>query len=295
MRDGVLYLRPTLTSDFLGAESALSNGATIDLWGSLPADQCTGNAFYGCQRTAGAGGNILNPIQSARIRSSRAFSFKYGRVEIRARLPQGDWIWPAMWMLPRWNAYGGWPASGEIDIMESRGNGPDYPAAAGGGHDSYSSTLHWGANWASNQYLKTHAEYKNPSGSLGNEFHTYGMLWTEEGIKTYIDSEANTVLDVKFPRGSSLWDRSGLDSENRANPWKGRGPSAPFDQKFFLLLNVAVGGTGLYFPEGMGGKPWSNKDEHAVNAFWNARAQWSNSWKGEKTAMAIDWVRVYQL
>ena len=55
---------------------------------------------------------------------------------------QGDWLWPAFWLLPKDGAYGTWPASGEIDIMESRGNAPGYP---GGGVNAFGSTLHWGA------------------------------------------------------------------------------------------------------------------------------------------------------
>jgi len=297
VRDGVLHLRPTLTQEFLGGdESLLRAGSTIDLWGSTPADQCTGNAFFGCARSAGGGGNILNPIQSARLRLARSFSFKYGRVEIRAQLPKGEWIWPALWMMPRWNAYGGWPASGEIDIMESRGNSPatfGNTPGVGGGHDSYSSTLHWGANWASNQYDKTHAEHTSPSGSLADDFHVFGLKWTADGITTYIDDESNTVLSVPFG-GESMWERSGLGDAGWNNPWEGRPNNAPFDQPFFLIMNVAVGGTGSYFPDGLGGKPWSNKDEHAVNAFWNARGQWMPTWKGEDTAMKIDWVRIYE-
>ena len=67
---------------------------------------------------------MINPIRSARLRSVKSFSFQYGRVEIKAKLPKGDWLWPAIWMLPAHNEYGQWPASGEIDIMESRGNDP---------------------------------------------------------------------------------------------------------------------------------------------------------------------------
>ena len=112
----------------------------MDMWGSSPADLCTGNSFYGCERTSGAGGNVINPIQSARIRTVDSVTVKYGRVEVSAKLPIGDWLWPAIWLVPRYNAYGAWPASGEVDIMESRGNGVDYPA---GGHNSVGSTLHW--------------------------------------------------------------------------------------------------------------------------------------------------------
>ena len=78
-------------------------------------------SFYGCERQ-GDGTNILNPISSARLRTSNSFAFTYGKVEARAKLPRGDWLWPAIWMLPLKQEYGLWPTSGEIDIMESRGN-----------------------------------------------------------------------------------------------------------------------------------------------------------------------------
>ena len=86
-----------------------------------PGDLCTSPSSYGCERT-GNGGNIINPISSARLRSANSFAFTYGKVEARAKLPLGDWLWPAIWMLPLKQEYGLWPTSGEIDIMESRGN-----------------------------------------------------------------------------------------------------------------------------------------------------------------------------
>ena len=67
------------------------------MWGGSVVDQCSGNNFYGCERTSGAGGNILNPIQSAKITTADSFHFKYGRVEVVAKLPEGDWLWPAIW------------------------------------------------------------------------------------------------------------------------------------------------------------------------------------------------------
>ena len=109
------------------------NGGQLDLFGGSPADKCTSGAFYGCTRSSD-GTHIINPIQSARIRTAETFNFKYGRVEVRAQLPKGDWIWPAIWMLPTHQQYGVWPASGEIDIVESRGNAAGYPA---GGVDEY--------------------------------------------------------------------------------------------------------------------------------------------------------------
>ncbi|CAF1142033.1 unnamed protein product, partial [Brachionus calyciflorus] len=87
VRDSVLHIRPTLTEDRIGQANLRSN-YRMDMWGGSPADECTGNNFYGCERIAGAGGNILNPIQSAKITTSTTFSIKYGRVEVRAKLPR---------------------------------------------------------------------------------------------------------------------------------------------------------------------------------------------------------------
>lgn len=289
-RDGVLYLKPTLTAETLNDQS-LMGGSEINLWGSTPADQCTGNAFFGCQRTAGGGGNVINPIQSARIRTAQSFSFRYGRVEIRAKLPKGDWIWPAMWMLPRFNQYGAWPASGEIDIMESRGNAPGY--AAGGGYDTFGSTLHWGPDYSRNQWALTHQVFKTKDGSnLHDTWHTYGLKWDETGMYTYLDTDDNKVLSLTFS-GQSFWTRGGFSASRLKNPWQDRPNSAPFDQKFFLVMNVAVGGTASYFQDGVGNKPWNNGDSHAVNAFWNSRGSWLPTWTGDDVAMQIDWVHVY--
>ena len=118
------------------------------MWGGSPADMCTSNAFYGCERNAGASGNYINPITSARLRTVNGFSTKYGKIEITAQLPKGDWLWPAIWMLPKYNEFGNWPASGEIDIVESRGNDPSCSA----GSDKFGSTLHWGPSWDRDPY-----------------------------------------------------------------------------------------------------------------------------------------------
>ena len=148
IRDGVLYIKPTLTNDTFTSTDFLFSG-TIDLYGSTPADQCTAGVNYGCFRT-GSGSNPLNPVQSARLRTVNSFNFRYGKIEVRAQMPRGDWIWPAIWLLPAKNTYGQWPASGEIDVVEVRSN---YDldcsglGAADGDHigiGQMGSTQHWG-------------------------------------------------------------------------------------------------------------------------------------------------------
>ena len=281
VRDGVLHIQPTLTVDDIG-EAALENGYMMDKWGSVPGDYCTSNQFYGCSRTSGAGGNFLNPIKSARVRTVNSFNFKYGKVEIRAKLPRGDWLWPAIWMLPRLNQYGDWPASGEIDIMESRGNPPSY---APGGSDTFGSTLHWGPSWDQDIWGKTHAIKK--TSDLTADFHIYGFVWNETYMGTYLDTEDNRVL--QFPITESFWKLGGWPSPPWNNPWEGAEVNAPFDREFFLIINVACGGTNGYFPDGFG-KPYSDSDPHAINAFWNAHGTWFPTWT---QPMSIDSVKVW--
>jgi len=267
------------------------NGYDFNIWGADPASQCTGNNFYGCERTSGAGGNYLNPVKSARLRTAETFSFRYGRVEVKAKLPVGKWIWPAIWLLPRHAYYGTWPASGEIDVVESRGN-LNYPKEFGGGPESIGSTLHWGPDFFTNQFAKTHKVYSLPSGTFGDDFHTFGLYWDQNKLYTYVDSDSNRVLEVDFTQ-QSMWERGQFPSSYE-NIWANRNNSAPFDQEYYLILNVAVGGTSAYFQEGVDGKTWSNQSPNAINQFWDTKDTWYSTWHGEDVAMKVDSVKVWK-
>ncbi len=89
-----------------------------------------------------------------------------------------------------------------------------------------------------------------------------------------MDKEENVVLSV--PITEPFFKKGGWGPQWN-NPWQDGPKNAPFDQEFYLLINLAAGGTNGYFPDG-GGKPWSNTDPHAVNAFWNAKDQWYPTW-----------------
>ncbi|XP_050408378.1 beta-1,3-glucan-binding protein [Patella vulgata] len=297
VRNGILYLKPTLTAD--AHDEAFLQHGTLDLWGAGPYDTCTGNAFYGCSRTGGGDGHILNPIQSAKLRSSRGFNVKYGKVEVEAKLPTGDWIWPAIWMMPTYDAYGGWPTSGEIDIMESRGN-VNYKDDKGqaAGVDSIGSTLHFGPNWQQDAWPKATANKRlnSNSGTFGDRFYRYGVEWDEHSIRFTVDDEV--ILNVT-PDDGGFWKYGGFDRSGMANPWQSGNKMAPFDQKFFIILNVAVGGMN-YFPDSFTGprpKPWKEADS---KAFWQAKNQWYPTWNphvrnGEDAAMQINYVKVWKM
>lgn len=136
--NNTLVIMPTLTDTFL-TDDQVNNGYTLNL---TTQGTCTSTDWHQCVAISNSTAQtVINPVRSARLTTKASKSIKYGKVEVVAKLPIGDWLWPAIWMMPVNNTYGQWPASGEIDIMESRGNAISYPL---GGVDSYSSTLHWG-------------------------------------------------------------------------------------------------------------------------------------------------------
>ena len=116
-------------------------------------------------------------ITSGRIKTAGKFSMKYGKVEVKAKLPVGTGLWPAVWMMPEEDAYGGWAASGEIDIMENRGRLPE---------EVYG-TLHYGASWPNNKY--SGSTYSFPEGESTADFHTYGIEWEPREIRWYVDGK----------------------------------------------------------------------------------------------------------
>lgn len=176
--------------------------------------------------------------------------------------------------------------------MESAGN--DAGKCPSNSNKKFGSTLHWGPNWDENRYDLTHAEHEHTE-SLANDFHTYGLHWTEDRLYTYIDDEKNIVLDVDMS-DTDFFSKGGW--KNQDNPWIGETKNAPFNREFYLILNVAVGGTNGYFPDGQCGKTYSDTDPHSVNAFWNSNGQWYPTWNYPATndsAMKIDSVKVWSL
>ena len=177
--------------------------------------------YKGCQYT------------SARLKTKGLFAKKYGRFEFRAKLPVGKGVWPAIWMLPEKDTYGAWAASGEIDIMEARGQEPNKVLG----------TLHYGSKWPANTH--TGKDYVFPAGGTIAEFHVYALEWEPGEIRWYVD-------DQLYQTQGFWWSCSdhdgpkGVDpvNEGELNPWP-----APFDQPFHLILNLAVGGNFLGKPD----------------------------------------------
>jgi len=155
---------------------------------------------------------------SGRLNSRPAGSWKYGKFEIRAKLPKGDYIWPALWMLSRDKAYGEWAASGEIDIMEYRGQN----------NFEVSSTLHFGGQQPNNAN-KGSGMIKYPF-DFTTDFHVFSCIWEKDQIQFLVDGKVHFTQSLV----RSFYSGRG------ANPYTDI--RQPFDKPFFFLFNVAVGG-----------------------------------------------------
>ncbi len=175
----------------------------------------------------------LRPYTSARLLSKNKGDWKYGKIEIKAKIPKGKGTWPAIWMLPTERKYGGWPKSGEIDIMEH----------VGFDHGNMHGTVH---TEAYNHGIGTQKGDSILIQSISEEFAVYAINWTSDSIEFMVNDKIYNIF-TNDGQGSKSW---------------------PFDQKFHLLLNIAVGGN------------WGGK--YGVDdSIWPQR-------------MEIDYVRIYK-
>lgn len=152
----------------------------------------------------------LRDFSSGRLRSKHRGDWKYGRFEIRAKVPEGKGMWPAIWMLPTDEKYGSWALSGEIDIMELDGAKPNHVLG----------TLHFGDKWPGNR--QSSGEYVLKDGKFSDDFHVFTLEWERGEMRWYVDGEHYQT--------KTKWDST-------AAPFP-----APFDQRFHLLLNLSIGG-----------------------------------------------------
>ena len=170
---------------------------------------------------------------STRLVSRNKGDWKYGRIEVRAKLPTGLGTWPAIWMLPTDWEYGGWPESGEIDIMEHVGYSPD----------TIFGTVH---TKAYNHLLGTHKAGEVYLPDAESTFHVYAVNWTAEQLDFYVDDNKYFTFRNEHKTFNEF----------------------PFDKKFHLIMNIAVGGN------------WGGKHGVAED-IWPQR-------------MEVDYVRVYK-
>lgn len=156
-----------------------------------------------------------NKYTSAKLTTQGKGEWTYGKFEIRAKLPEGQGLWPAIWMMPSdMDMYGGWPSCGEIDIMENIGSEPN----------KVFGTLHYGNPW---KY--TGKDYYLPDGKkFSDDFHTFELEWLPGEFRWYVDGNLYQVQRHWYSRNLN-------EADSYTYP-------APFDRDFYLQINLAVGG-----------------------------------------------------
>ena len=150
---------------------------------------------------------------SSRLITRGKQSFQYGRVDIRAVMPEGQGIWPALWRLGSNHLQVGWPTCGEIDIMEMIG---------GGERDN---VVHGTAHWDQSGHVSYGQSMTNESGKLSEEYHVYSIIWDEQSIRWYFDDVNFNTIDIT-PAALSA-----------------------FHDDFYFIMNVAVGGVWAGSPD----------------------------------------------
>jgi beta-glucanase (GH16 family) len=147
---------------------------------------------------------------SSRIKTQGKKAFKFGRIDIRAALPEGKGVWPALWMLGTNITSVDWPACGEIDIMELTGDQPNRVLG----------TVHYGTNFEQRQF-RTASKFLQGGKNFQDEFHVFTIIWEEDLIEFYVDDEKYYTV---------------TPATTGNQPY-------PFNKTFFFIMNVAVGGS----------------------------------------------------
>ncbi|XP_032289924.1 gram-negative bacteria-binding protein 1 [Drosophila virilis] len=277
VQGGQLIIEPRLWSSYR-PDLHITN-AHLDL-----SDRCTGthNRQKECVLLT-SGPLIMPPVVVPRLSTKESFGFKYGRVDIRARLPKGDWLIPLLLLEPLMESYGqtGYE-SGQLRVAMARGN--DQLRLPHG-------KLIDGRTLFAGAVLSTEASQREDfmvqqrrSVHFGDDFHVYSLIWSSQSLRFSIDGQEYGELLTGF-------------AESDLNPsWRRGGPMAPFDRMFYITLGLSVGGFGDFVDKlrtSSFEKPWINKHPQAKLQFWRSQEQWLPTWKQPK--LLVDYVRVYAI
>ena len=223
------------------------SGGSLNLIGLYkPGATCTG------------GNTKTGNFTSGFVQTKNKAYFKYGYIEARIKMPKNKSTWPGFWMSPNNSPYSaGWPDWGEIDIVEAKGSNHQFAA----------SDAHWRDKNTPTGQTGSHRNRQGviPSSKFGTnndttEWHTYGVKWTEGKLEYFIDGEWHHTI-TEFKNSNSTGS-----------------PNGPFDQDFFLRLNLAIGGNYI-------DSPWDDPTSSVGAA----------NGEGFPATMSVDYVRVYEV
>lgn len=273
INNGVLSIRPKATEKHFGKnfhDSTLHLGPTCT--GDINSDECscTPKSFY-----------IVPPFISATLTTKHKFSFKYGSVEVRAKMPSAMWVYPKLWLEPQWPHYGDSEyRSGQMRIAQSRMDGDRQELLTG---------LVLNSHWNSYTMCLNSTPF-----NLTNDFHTYQMLWTPDAISFIVDGREYCRYEIhnedqafrNFQKNHKYLPNQ--QSLKTGSLW------APFDQEFSLVIGLGIGGHND-FHDGQWSqkKPWGNSQPKAMLEFRNAYIN-NDNWLRE-AEFQVEYIRIYSV
>lgn len=237
------------------------------------------------------GADILPPVVSGRI-TSKGFAFTYGIVTVRAKLPQGDWLYPEILLEPYLQKYGSKHySSGVINIASARGNRELKSRTT-----EYSNKVLFGGPVMDAQCYDTLLSNKKlKNGMWGDEFHKFSLVWTPDNITLLVDGKRWSHVE---PSSKGLRDQFSRMCSEVPRSLLGLGTKiAPFDEYFHLTLGVAAGSI-KQFPDKLltengRAKPWTNVSRKALLNFWQDMEAWYSTWN--QPELLVDYIRVEAL
>ncbi|XP_050097254.1 beta-1,3-glucan-binding protein-like [Anopheles aquasalis] len=271
LKSGNLAIRPTLFEDKFGP------GSTNNQFRF--ADECTGDrSSRDCIRDTKIDFDMIPPILTAQVSTINSFRFTYGKVVIRAKLPQGNWIFPQLYLVPSTDYYGrDRYASGLMRLAFVPGGPRLTNQLSGGLLISDTEPLR-----CAKMCTLTRDNHWNA------DYHEYGLRWTPEGVWMEVDGEVYCFIDP----GEGFYRNIESQRSQTARLWRLSGNRmAPFDKDFHVVLGVGVGGHYDFHQFGEN-KPWKDLGVKAMFTFWKAKDRWQPTWRTNNTLM-VDYVRVY--
>ncbi|CAL7939425.1 unnamed protein product [Xylocopa violacea] len=263
VESGVLHIRPVPTDE------KYRDGFVRD--GTIALNKCTGQVnTHECKRT-GYGWRILPPIISGRLNTKSSFNFLYGRIEVRAKLPRGDWIYPLLTLEATQGEIQNSSVYSDIVLAYSAGN----PSLRSSNNEQD----------LSGHVLQSGAHATNVDQQQNNQLN----LPTKASSSLWSDSYH--VYDLEWRRGKVIAKVDGEQYGEQSVP-------AVYETPVYLNLGVAVGGL-TFFPDfsrsGNYEKPWRNVASKAQLYFYDAKNKWQQSWTNSDTGLHVDYVKVWAI
>ncbi|XP_029038992.2 beta-1,3-glucan-binding protein-like [Osmia bicornis bicornis] len=262
--DGVLHIRPTLTNVVFGRDFIRE--------GTLTLEKCTSEIGTANCKQVGRAPFILPPVIAGRINSKPSFLFLYGHVQIRAKLPRGDWLYPLITLESTEGNTDDSKAYCEIIIAHSVGN----PSLQSKDGKDFSGHLLQAGGYAvskdnqNKQNNRLNLLSKNSSSLWSDSYHVFDLIWKPGQVVVKVDNEQY--------------------GEQQLPPL--------YDTPLYLNFGVAVGGH-VVFPNtctsGLYEKPWKNLSPKALNDFYQAESNWLETWHNSDTGLHIDYVKVWAI